>query len=126
MVKNYKLVTFVALLPYFNLWDLAKFCQINKDCNQMMNPNSAKHCINYLVLFAEQGIELSPADVQETKISASRALQVAFKCLRLITSPRIISTNKIALVTGTSSIPNIKTIANKNTQVHRSLTITKV
>jgi hypothetical protein len=32
-----------------------------------MNPKSQKHCINYLIVFAEQGIQLTPAEIEETK-----------------------------------------------------------
>ena len=81
-----------------------------------MDPNSAKHCINYQVLFGLQGITLTPAEVQETKISISRALQVAAKCmvLKSITkSLRIIGKNAVDKVSGTSTIPEMKTLAEK-------------
>jgi hypothetical protein len=30
MVKEYKLMTAIMVLPYFNPWELAIFCQLNK------------------------------------------------------------------------------------------------
>jgi hypothetical protein len=45
----------------------------------MMDPNSPNHCINYEVLFGEQGIKLIPVDLQETKKSISGALKVLAK-----------------------------------------------
>jgi hypothetical protein len=51
MVKEYKLVTMVEILPFFHANDMAKFRLISKACNELINPNSEKHRINYQVLF---------------------------------------------------------------------------
>ena len=114
MVKNYKPMTQMKLLRYFGPRTLAKFRQINKDCNQLMDPKSMTHCINYLRLFKSWGISPPPADVSKTEISASRALQVAAKCMMLksiVKSQRIIGRDYVKHVTGTSSIPNMQTLA---------------
>ena len=71
------------MLPYLSLRDMVKFCQVNKECNQLMDPNSKKHRINYEVVFAEQGIRLTSAEVAETKISTLKALQVLAKCMMI-------------------------------------------
>jgi hypothetical protein len=54
------------MLPYFSLSDLVNFSQVNKECNQLMDPKSKMHRINYKVLFGEQGIELTANEVAET------------------------------------------------------------
>jgi hypothetical protein len=74
MVKEFKLVTMMEILPFFYPREMAKFRQISKDCNELMDPNSSKHRINYQVLFSQQGITLTLADIEETKISTTRAL----------------------------------------------------
>ena len=59
MVKDNKFLTMLELLPCFGPRTLAEFRQINKECNQLMDPNSKKHCINYLVLFKSWDITLA-------------------------------------------------------------------
>jgi hypothetical protein len=54
------------MLPYFSLRDMVNFCQVSKECNQLMDPNSKRHRINYEIVFAEHGIRLTPAEVSET------------------------------------------------------------
>jgi hypothetical protein len=71
------------MLPYFSLRDMVKFCQVSKECNKLMDPNSKRHRINYEVVFAEQGIQLTPAEVAETLISTSKALQALAKCMMI-------------------------------------------
>ena len=105
MVKNCKPMTQMKLLRYLGPRTLAKFLQLNKDCNQMMDPNSTKHCINYPRLFKSWGITLTPADTAEIKISASKALKVAAKCMRLksiLKSQHIIGVHGFEKVTGSS------------------------
>ena len=84
--------------------ELAKFCQINKDCNKLLDPRST-YCVNFKVLIEEVfGIKLTPAEVEETLISTSRALQIAEKYLKL-KSLNFIRSSKIvveyAKITGT-------------------------
>ena len=69
--------------------ELAKFCQISKDCNKLLDPRST-YCVNFKVLIEEVfGIKLTPAEVEETLISTSRALQIAEKYLKLKSFIRI-------------------------------------
>ena len=94
--------------------ELAKFCQISKDCNKLLDPRST-YCVNFKVLIEEVfGIKLTPAEVEETLISTSRALQIAEKYLKLksfIRSPKIVATT--GKITGTTNVPNQKTLAGK-------------
>ena len=46
MVKEYKLMTAIVLLPYFDPWELVKFCQLNKACFHIM-----QNVVNFQVLF---------------------------------------------------------------------------
>jgi hypothetical protein len=76
-----------------------------------MDPKYSKHCINYEVVFAEQGIQLTHAEVEETKISISRALQVLAKyvILKSITkSQRIIGAKRLNHITGSVYLPEIQ------------------
>jgi hypothetical protein len=52
MVKDYKLVTMIEILPFFYPSEMAKFRQLSKDCDELLDPNSSKHRINYQILFA--------------------------------------------------------------------------
>ena len=63
------------------------------------------------------GIKLTPAEVEETLISTSRALQIAEKYLKLksfIRSEKIVATN--AEITGMMNIPNQQTLDGKSIQ----------
>jgi hypothetical protein len=46
MVKEYKLMTAIVLLPYFDLWELAEFCRLSKASYHIMHT-----VVNYQVLF---------------------------------------------------------------------------
>ena len=61
--------------PLYSLRDLITFSLISKECNQLMDPNSKRHRINFEVLFAEQGIRLTPTEVKESQIQTSKALK---------------------------------------------------
>ena len=88
IVKNQKLMVVIVLFPYLRPRELARFCQLNKSCCQLL----LKY-VNFQVLFEAQGIYLSPDELVETKISLSRALQTALKYKMLksiVKSDRII------------------------------------
>ena len=128
MVSNYKLMTFTELIPYFDLGTLSRFCRVSKACNRLMDPNS-KSGVNYQVLLETQGIKLTPADVEETKISASRALHVAAKYIMLkslMRSQRIIGKKAVNLVSGKKSFPSMTKLLEKSWREIRSLTIAQV
>ena len=95
---------------------MAKFCQISKDCNKLLDPRST-HCVNFKVLIEEVfGIKLTPAEVEETLISTSRALQIAEKYLKLksfIRSTKIVGADMNVKITGTMNIPSEKTLDEK-------------
>ena len=74
MVKNQKLMVVIVLFPYLSPRELARFCQLNQSCCQLL----LKY-VNFQVLFEAQGVYLSPGELEETKISLSRALQAALK-----------------------------------------------
>ena len=64
--------------------------------------------------------------MQETEISISRALQEGAKCmiLKSITkSPRILGKNAVQAVTGSSSIPDMKTLLDKNLEELKKLSV---
>jgi hypothetical protein len=67
-------MTVLMLLPYFKPSELVKFFRLNKECNLLMS----KH-LKFPVLFEAWDIQLTPAQLEETKISTSRALQVSSK-----------------------------------------------
>ena len=78
MVKIRRLMTVILLFPYFMARDLAKFSQLSKSCNELLNPKT-KQCVNFKVLFETWGITLTTAEVEETLISTHKALQVVRK-----------------------------------------------
>ena len=92
-------MTIIILFPFLKPRELATFCQLNKACLELM----LKY-VNYQVLVQAWGINLTPADVEETRISRSRALQMAAKYMVLksiIESPRIIGKEASRYVTRT-------------------------
>ena len=107
----------IVLFQLLGPRELAKFCQISKDCNKLLDPRST-HCVNFKVLIEEVfGIKLTPAEVEETLISTSRALQIAEKYLKLksfIRSTKIVGADMN--VTGTMNIPSEKTLDEKSVQ----------
>lgn len=127
-------MTQIKLLPYFTPRDLARFCQISKDCNRLMDPTSSKHRLNYQVLFGEQGVQLTPADVEKTKISTQKALKVGLKYIMLSSlfsmylrkSQRNIGENYSIEMTKTVSFPDLATLASKNRRELLNLSITKI
>ena len=78
MVTEHKLMTTIVMLPYFDPWELVKFCRLNKASCHIMHK-----IVNYEVLFEEWDVKLTPDEVAETFISTSRALQVGTKCINL-------------------------------------------
>ena len=75
MVKETKLLTALILLPYLHIRDMARFCQINKTCCQIMLKT-----VNFKVLFEPWAVKLTPDMVAETLISRSIALKMGLKC----------------------------------------------
>ena len=122
-------MTQLEFLPFFSLRDMVKFLQVSKECNQLIDPNSLKNCINYQVLFKAWGIKLTPAEVAETKILSTRALQVLAKHMMIksiVKSQRIIPTKAVNSVTGTSSIPDMTTLTDQSLSQLRNMTITQL
>ena len=114
----------VEFFPLFDPWELVIICQLNKASYHLM-----KTVVNFEVLFKAQGIILAPAEVEETKIAVSKALQVAAKCyIRKYTtkSKQIIPNSYVKDVYTTSSIPNMPMYAVKSLERLRNLTITRV
>ena len=63
MVKNQRGLCQIILFLFLDPKELAKFCQINKNCNQLLDPKS-KYCVNFKVLYWEQfGIQITPDEV---------------------------------------------------------------
>ena len=124
MVKNQKLMVVIVLFPYLSPRELARFCQLNKSCCQLL----LKY-VNFQVLFEAQGIYLSPDELVETKISLSRALQTALKYKMLksiVKSIRIIGKNSVKNVKGTVNLLDTPTLAQKSWQELGNLAITQV
>ena len=121
MVKNQKGMVVIILFPYLSPRELARFCQLNKSCCQLL----LKY-VNFQVLFEAWGICLSPAEVEETRISISRALQMALKLKSIVKSLRIIGTDRVKCVKGTVNLIDIPTLANMSLQELGNLAITQV
>ena len=122
IVKNQRHMTGMELLPLLNIWEILKFQQLSKASYQFL----LKY-VNFKVLFEVWGVQLTDTQVEETKISTTRALQVALKCLMIksiIENQHIIG--KYAVVTGNVSIPDFKKLSNMSLQELKKLTITKV
>ena len=80
-------------------------------------------------MFESQGIYLSPGELEETKISLSRALQAAlkYKMLKSIfKSDRIIVKNVVEYVKGTVNLLDTPTLAKKSWEELGNLAITQV
>lgn len=71
MVKRYPVMTSNELLPFLNPNQLRRFSRLNKTSYRFMQN------LNYQVLFEAWGITLTPDEVKETKISASKAFNLA-------------------------------------------------
>lgn len=71
MVKRYPVMTSNELLPFLNPNQLRRFSRLNKTSHRIMQN------LNYQVLFEAWGITLTPDEVKETKISASKAFNLA-------------------------------------------------
>ena len=124
MVKNQKLMVVIVLFPYLSPRELARFCQLNQSCCQLL----LKY-VNFQVLFEAQGIFLSPGELEETRISVSRALQAAlkYKMLNSIAkSDRIIGTEAVKYVKGTVYLLDMPTLAKMSLQELGNLAITQV
>ena len=124
MVKNQKLMVVIVLFPYLSPRELARFCQLNNSCCQLL----LKYA-NFQVLFEAQGIYLSPDELEETKIYLSRGLQEALKHKMLksiVKSDRIIGTRSVKNVKGTVNPLDMPTLANMSLQELRNLAITQV
>ena len=99
-----------------------------------MDPTSSKHRLNYQVLFGEQGVQLTPADVEKTKISTQKALKVGLKYIMLSSlfsmylrkSQRNIGENYSIDMTKTVSFPDLATLASKNRRELLNLTIKNI
>ena len=123
IVKHYKLMTIIMLLPFFNPNDLAGFCLLNKACYQLL----LNH-VNFQVLIEAWGRNLTPADVIETRMSIFRAFQVAVKYMMIksIHSQHIIPNNAVHLPKKIISAPEVQELTEKNLQELKDLTITQV
>ena len=85
--------------------------------------------VNFQVLFESQGIYLSPGELEETKISLSRALQAALKYKMLksiVKSIRIIPRYCAKNVKGTVNLLDMPTFANMSLRELGNLVITQV
>ena len=85
--------------------------------------------VNFQVLFESQGIYLSPGELEETKISLSRALQAPFKykmIKSIVKSLRIIPTEGVLYVKGTVNLLDMPTLAKMNLQELGNLSIRQV
>ena len=124
MVKNQKLMVVIVLFPNLSPRELTRFCQLNKSCSQLL----LKY-VNFQVLFEAWGISLSPGELEETKISISRALQAAlkFKMLKsIVKSQRIIGSKDLNNVKGTVNLLDMPTLTNMSLQEIRNLAITQM
>ena len=80
-------------------------------------------------MFEAQGVYLSPGELEETKISLSRALQATFKYKMLksiVKSDRIIGTTSVKNVKGTVNLLDMPTFANMSLQELKNLAIAEV
>jgi hypothetical protein len=73
MVTHHRLLIIKRLLPYLTPWDLAKFVQYNKSCNQLLDPKG-KYWVNYVFLLEAWGIKLTHREVKEILVSTAVAL----------------------------------------------------
>ena len=122
MVKNQRHMTCMELLPLLNIWEILKFCQLNKASYHLL-----RKYVNFKVLFEAWGIHLTDAQVEQTKISLASALKVALKLFMLksiIESQQMIG--KYSVDTNHVSLPDLKTFSNITLQSLRKLHITQV
>ena len=123
-MKNKKLMTVIILLPYLSPRELFRFCSLNKACYQLL-----LSYINFQVLFEAWGFHLTPDQLEEIRISTSKALKVTAKYMMIksiVKSQHIIGKDAVGFVTDSSSIPDITTIGDKNWEEIRQLTFLKV
>ena len=85
--------------------------------------------VNFQVLYDVWGIKLTPEEVEETKKSPYRALQVKNKFILLnsfVYSQHIAGKSPAHKVKGTVELPNMAEIANKSFQELMNLSITYI
>ena len=122
MVKNQRHMTCMELLPLLNIWEILKFCQLNKASYHLL-----RKYVNFKVLFEAWGIRLTDAQVEHTKISLASAFKLALKLFMLksiIESQQMIG--KYSVLTNHVSLPDLKTFSNITLQSLRKLHITQV
>ena len=78
LVKEHRLMTAMMIFPVLCPWELARFCRLKKASHSIF-----QKIVNFKALFEAWGLNLTPAQIKETLISASIALQVAAKCIML-------------------------------------------
>ncbi len=81
--------------------------------------------VNFELLFKAWGLNLSPAELEETKISAFRALEMAAKhnvLNSMVYSKQIIGKNRLSFVKSTTSLPDVQKLSNDVTKL-RNLTM---
>ena len=124
IVTENKLMTVIVLLPFLKIFELVRFCRLNKACYHMMQA-----IVNFRVLFETWGLNLTRTQWEATLISASIALQVAAKYLMLKSiskSQIIMGKEPMKYEYSTVSIPNMLEIGNKSVHELRSLIITEM
>ena len=117
-------MTVIVLLPFLKIFELVRFCRLNKACYHMMQA-----IVNFRVLFETWGLNLTRTQWEATLISASIALQVAAKYLMLKSiskSQIIMGKEPMKYEYSTVSIPNMLEIGNKSVHELRSLIITEM
>jgi hypothetical protein len=55
MVNERKLMTAIVVLPYFDPWELVKFCRLNKSSYHI-----TQKIVNFQVLFEAWGLDITP------------------------------------------------------------------
>ena len=124
MVNERKLMVAIVLLPYLKISELVKFCRLNKACYHIMQA-----IVKFRVLFENWGLHFTPSQAEAILLSASIALKVAAKSLKLksiVKSLRIIGTDAVQNVKGTVNLLDMPTLAKMSLQELGNLAITQV
>jgi len=127
LVKDRKLLVVIVILPSFKLYELVRFCRLNKACYEII-----ENKVNYEVLLETQGIKkkINPFILAAFKsgpfTSKLNGLKELAKHLLIKTisrSEQIGEFIPFGTTVKTTRIPNFRTLACKSLEQLRSLSI---
>ncbi len=125
MVKIRHLMTVIIFLPFLNPSELARFCQLDKECYKLLLIH-----VNFKVLFEAWGFKLTKSQLELTRISISRTLKTAAKFMMInaidFDNGKNMGIRSLRKIKCMNHIPNLATLAKQSFEALRKLTLQRV